>query len=63
MNNILRNMAKLISILIADDHPIVREGLTATIDYQPDMEVVGKAATGHEAVELFRQHRPDVTLS
>jgi len=56
------NKAQAIRVLVADDHPVVREGLTATIGYQPDMEVVGNAVSGREAVELFRKHRPDVTL-
>lgn len=51
-----------IRILIGDDHPFMREGLTAVLDYQPDMTVVGQACNGYEAVELFRQHQPNVTL-
>jgi DNA-binding NarL/FixJ family response regulator len=52
----------LIRVLAADDHPMVRAGLAAVIGDEPDMEFVGEAANGQEAVELFRQHRPDVTL-
>jgi DNA-binding NarL/FixJ family response regulator len=52
----------LIRVLTADDHPIVRDGLNAVINDQPDMEVVAEAANGKEAVELARQHRPDVML-
>ena len=49
-------------MLIADDHVMVREGLAAIIGRQPDMAVVGEAATGREVVDLWRIHRPDVTL-
>jgi DNA-binding NarL/FixJ family response regulator len=52
----------MIRILIADDHPVVRTGLSLMIQYEPGMEIVGEAANGEEAVSLFRQHRPDVTL-
>jgi DNA-binding NarL/FixJ family response regulator len=51
-----------IRVLCVDDHWIVREGIALVIASQPDMEVVGAAATGEEAVLLFKQHRPDVTL-
>ncbi len=51
-----------IRVLVVDDHPVVRRGLAATIDPEPDMEVVASAASGEEAVNLFRDTRPDVTL-
>jgi len=52
----------VIRVLVADDHVTVREGLAAIIHRQSDMTVVGEAATGEEAVQAWRQHRPDVTL-
>lgn len=51
-----------IRILVADDHPIVRQGLVGLIENEADMLVVGEAENGQEAVELFCQHQPDVTL-
>ncbi|WP_205043269.1 response regulator [Rhodanobacter glycinis] len=51
-----------IRVALADDHVTVREGLAAIIGRQPDMTVVGEAATGREAVDLWRKHRPDVML-
>lgn len=51
-----------IRIMVADDHPIVRSGLVLMIDYTPNMETVAEANNGLEAVALFRQYRPDVTL-
>ncbi len=53
---------KQIRVLVADDHPLVRSGLALMLRYEPDMEVVAEAATGVEAVALYRLHRPDVTL-
>jgi DNA-binding NarL/FixJ family response regulator len=52
----------LIKVLSVDDHPLVRDGINFAIQSQADMVVVGEAANGQEAVEMFRQHRPDVTL-
>ena len=49
-------------ILVADDHFIVRVGLTTVLNAEPDLRVVAEAKDGSEAIELFRKHRPDITL-
>jgi DNA-binding NarL/FixJ family response regulator len=51
-----------IRILIADDHYIVRMGLIALMNTEPDLEVVAEAADGAQALELFRKHNPDLAL-
>jgi DNA-binding NarL/FixJ family response regulator len=51
-----------ISILTVDDHPLLRDGIAALIATEPDMTVVGSCATGLEAIQQFRDLRPDVTL-
>ena len=52
----------VIQILTVDDHPLLREGIAALVSTQSDMKLVAEAANGHEAVEQFRKHNPDVTL-
>ena len=51
-----------IRVLCVDDHPLLLEGVARKIERQPDMEVVGTAGTGQEAVMLYLRHRPDVVL-
>lgn len=53
---------ELIRLIIADDHVVVREGLVALLEDEPDLTVVGQAGTGREAVTLASQHRPDIAL-
>jgi DNA-binding NarL/FixJ family response regulator len=54
--------APLIRILAVDDHPLLRDGIAALISIAPDMHLVGACSNGREAIELFRELRPDVTL-
>ena len=53
---------KLIRILTVDDHPLLRKGIAALVNAEPDMKLVAEAPNGQEAIESFRVHRPDVTL-
>ena len=53
---------KRIRILLADDHAVVRQGFKMILNAQPDMEIVGEAANGREAVELAEQLKPDVVV-
>ena len=53
---------KRIRILTVDDHPLLRDGIAALIEGQPDMELVGEAANGLEAVDCYRKYHPDITL-
>ena len=52
----------MIRILCVDDHRIVREGIASLIDRQPDMRVIASAASGEEAIDLFLEHQPDITV-
>jgi DNA-binding NarL/FixJ family response regulator len=54
--------ARAIRILSVDDHLLLREGIAAVLEGQPDMDLVGQAASGREAIDSFRQLRPDITL-
>lgn len=52
----------MIEVLICDDHPIMRVGIAAIIQSQPDMDVTAQAGTAQEVIRLFQQHQPHVTL-
>ena len=52
----------IIRIILADDHPVVREGVAAMINRRPDMEVVAEAENGQEAVQMYETYRPDLIL-
>jgi DNA-binding NarL/FixJ family response regulator len=58
----LTTLVKPISVLAVDDHPLLRVGVAAMIGLHEDMQLVGEAATGSEAIELFRRLKPDITL-
>src|SRR5262245_14791360 len=51
-----------IRVFTVDDHPLLQEGIAAIINYQSDMQLVAQAASGTEAIQKFREHRPDITL-
>jgi len=55
-------MAERITVLIVDDHSVVRQGIRAFLDAQPDLNIVGEAASGEEAIQLVQEHIPDVVL-
>jgi two-component system NarL family response regulator len=51
-----------IRVILADDHPVVRDGLAAIVNQQPDMEVIAEAGDGEEAIRLYELHLPDVMV-
>jgi DNA-binding NarL/FixJ family response regulator len=55
-------MPKQIRVMTVDDHPLLREGIAAVLQDEPDMVLVAEATNGDDAIRSFRQHRPDVTL-
>ena len=57
----MTNLEKL-KVMVVDDHPLMRVGVASIINARPDMTVVAQTGTGEEAVVLFPQHKPDVTL-
>jgi DNA-binding NarL/FixJ family response regulator len=56
------NQSNIIRVLIADDHSVLAHGLALLLECELDITVIGQARNGYEALELFRQHQPDVTL-
>jgi len=58
----VQSRPNLIRILTVDDHPLLRKGIAALVNGEPDLKLVAEASNGNEAIEAFRSHRPDVTL-
>ena len=58
----MADVPNMIRILSVDDHPLLRKGIAALVNAEPDMKLVSEASNGEEAVENFRLYRPDVTL-
>ena len=56
------NLSQKISVMVVDDHPLIRVGIAAIVNARADMTVVAQAGTAEEALELFRRQKPDVTL-
>jgi len=58
----MSNTEKGLRIVLADDHPVVRAGIRAELEKMPDVKVVGEASDGREAIELIKQHQPNVVF-
>ncbi|MBN3907931.1 MAG: response regulator transcription factor [Nostoc sp. NMS1] len=56
------NQPSSIRVLVVDDHPVVRQGLIGMLEEAPDIVIVGQGRNGHEAIAVFQQQQPDVTL-
>ena len=56
------NSPSQIRVFSVDDHPLLREGIAALVNNQPDMVLIAQASTGSEAIQLFKEYLPDVTL-
>lgn len=58
----MHSSPNLIRILTVDDHPLLRKGIAALVNGEPDLKLVAEASNGKEAIDAFRSHRPDITL-
>jgi DNA-binding NarL/FixJ family response regulator len=58
----MSSASSMIRVLAVDDHALLRKGLAALINAEPDMKLIAEASNGEEAIEKFRAHRPDITL-
>jgi CheY-like chemotaxis protein len=61
-NSMTATLSSRIRVMCVDDHPIIRQGLSAVLANDPKMELVAEATTGEDALGAFRKHRPNVTL-
>ena len=59
---VMNAVAKKIRVILADDHPVVRDGLANMVNQQPDMQVVAEAGDGDEAIAMYEVHQPDVMV-
>jgi DNA-binding NarL/FixJ family response regulator len=58
----VQGTSSLIRILTVDDHSLLRKGIAALVNAEPDLKLIAEASNGREAIEAFRSHRPDITL-
>ena len=58
----MQSTHNVIRILTVDDHPLLRKGIAALVNAEPDLKLIAEASNGREALEAFRCHRPDITL-
>ena len=58
----MSNVPKMIRILAVDDHPLLRKGLAAVVNAEPEMKLVAEGSNGEDAIEKFRTHHPDIVL-
>ena len=58
----MQGTSSLIRILTVDDHPLLRKGIAALVNAEPDLKLIAEASNGRQAIEAFRSHRPDITL-
>ena len=58
----MQSAHNLIRILTVDDHPLLRKGIAALVNAEPDLKLIAEASNGKEAIDAFRTHQPDVTL-
>jgi DNA-binding NarL/FixJ family response regulator len=58
----MSNIPSMIRILAVDDHTLLRKGLAAVVNAEPDMKLVAESSNGEDAIEKFRTHRPDIVL-
>jgi DNA-binding NarL/FixJ family response regulator len=56
------NLPDLIRVLAVDDHPLLRGGIATLVNAEADMKLVAEASSAQEGIQMFRLHRPDVTL-